>query len=249
MSDRTILRLKLLGVLGVSTAFWLVFFWYRDELTLAALARHESTLRGWWREQPLVMAVLAFVVYVVVTGLSLPGATVMSLMYGWLFGFWPALSVVSIANSLGATLAFLISRFLFHDVVQQQFGGRLSGFNEALRREGAFYLFILRLTPAVPYFVINVVMGLTPLKTWTFWWVSFLGMLPVSAAFVWAGSSVPSVEELGRRGVTGILTPQLLIAFALIGAMPIIARRTAIAWRRRRTQQESQPTVDSSPVA
>jgi uncharacterized membrane protein YdjX (TVP38/TMEM64 family) len=108
----------------------------------------------------------------------------MTLLYGWFFKFVAALLVVSFASTTGTTLAFLLSRYLLRDAIQQKFGERLAGFNGALEREGAFYLFTLRLIPAVPFFVINVVMGLTPIRVWTFWWVSQLGMLPGTCVFV-----------------------------------------------------------------
>ncbi|MEZ6051815.1 MAG: TVP38/TMEM64 family protein [Planctomycetaceae bacterium] len=159
------------------------------------------------------------------TGLSIPGAVALTLMYGWFFGFWRGVILVSFASTTGATVAFLLARFLLQDVVQAKFGDRLKAFNQALEREGAFYLFTLRLIPLFPFFVINLVMGLTPLRTSTYWWVSQLGMLPGTAVYVYAGSSVPDLATLAERGTSGILTPNVLIAFALLGLFPLVIRK------------------------
>jgi uncharacterized membrane protein YdjX (TVP38/TMEM64 family) len=222
-----------LGFATLSVSVWTLVIVYRDQLTLETLVRQEAALRHTLATSPGVVYVSTAAVYVAVTALSLPGATVLTLGCGWLLGFWPGLMLVSLASTTGATLAFLLSRYLFRDYVQARYGERLTRFNEALAREGAFYLFTLRLTPAVPYFVVNVVMGLTPLRTWTYWWVSQVGMLPVTALFVWAGASVPSAAVLAERGASGILTPQLVIALTLIGLLPLLARWGLQAWRRR----------------
>uniref|UniRef100_A0A7C2K0C6 TVP38/TMEM64 family membrane protein n=1 Tax=Schlesneria paludicola TaxID=360056 RepID=A0A7C2K0C6_9PLAN len=196
------------------------------------MAARETQLRWLIAEQPLLMYAAAFVVYVAVTGLSLPGATVLTLTYGWLFGFWRCLVLVSFASTTGATVAFLLSRFLFREAIQSQFGDRLEKFNEALRREGAFYLFTLRLVPQVPFFVINAVMGLTPLPTWTFWWVSQVGMLPGTAVYTWAGASVKDLRTLAERGVGELLTPQLFAAFLVLGLFPWIVKWLVAAFRK-----------------
>lgn len=194
-------------------------------LTLETIAEREADLRGWYRDSPWLLAGAAFGVYVAVTGLSLPGAAVLTLACGWFFGFWQALLLVSFASTTGAFVAFLLSRFLLQDAIQQRFQDRLATFNEALERDGAFYLFTLRLIPAVPFFVINLVMGLTPLRAWTFWWVSQLGMLPGTCVYTWAGSTIPSAGELAEAGVGQILSLELVIAFVVLGVFPLVVRR------------------------
>ena len=129
--------------------------------------------------------------------------------------------LISFASTTGATIAFLLSRYLFRSAIQEKFGKRLLRFNEALQREGPFYLFTLRLIPAIPFFVINVVMGLTPLKTFTYWWVSQLGMLPATFVYVYAGSSVPTLAQLAERGTSGILTPRILGALVFAWALSV----------------------------
>ena len=209
----------------VAVAFAAIYFLFRDQLSLESLAAREQQLREFSQQHPLAACAIAFSIYVAVTGLSLPGAAAMTLVIGWYFGFSRGVVLVSFASTSGATLAFLLSRYLFRDVIERRFGDRLQAFNEALQREGAFYLFTLRLIPAVPFFVINVVMGLTKMRTWTFWWVSQLGMLAGTCAFVYAGSVVPNLQTLAERGAGGIFTPQLIAAFVVLGLFPLVIRK------------------------
>ena len=173
---RAVLLLAIVGAVGVT--IWK----FGDQLSLSSLAERESEFRQFQSDHPVTVYGVAFLIYVAVAGLSLPGAAGMTLIMGWLFGFWRGVLVVSFASTAGATVAFLLSRYLIRDAIQNRFGDRLAKFNEALEQEGAFYLFTLRLIPVVPFFVINVVMGLTPIKVTTFWWVSQLGMLAGTAA-------------------------------------------------------------------
>ena len=219
---------KLIILLVVGAVIAIAYTQFGDALSLDSLAKQESQLRSFQEQHPVLVFGLAFLIYVVVTGLSLPGAAVLTLVYGWYFGFVPGVIVVSFASTMGATMAFLLSRFLFRDAIQSRFGERLDKFNESLEKEGPFFLFTLRLIPAVPFFVINAVMGLTPIKTLTFWWVSQLGMLAGTAVYVYAGSRVPSLQKLADEGVKAVFTPsqltQIFIAFVLLGLFPLIAR-------------------------
>jgi uncharacterized membrane protein YdjX (TVP38/TMEM64 family) len=221
-------KLALLAVLVAVIAVGYVLV--RDRLTLDALATQEARLRELRHAHAVLSYGAAFLLYVVVTGLSLPGATVLTLAYGWFFGLVRGVILVSFASTTGATLAFLLSRYLFREAVESRLGDRLARFNDQLRRDGPFYLFTLRLIPAVPFFVINAVMGLTPIATWTFWWVSQLGMLPGTAVYVYAGSSVPSLETLANAGIGAVFSPgqltRILIALALLGLFPLAARLT-----------------------
>lgn len=217
-------RLLVLGLVGL--VGYAAFSQFGDQLSLSQLAARESEFRMYQAAHPVLIYVAAFAAYVLVAGLSLPGATAMTLLMGWLFGLWRGILVVSFASTLGATLAFLLSRYLLRNAIQQQFGTRLKTFNEALEREGAFYLFTLRLIPAAPFFVINVVMGLTPLRLGTYWWVSQLGMLPGTAVYVYAGSNFKGgLQGLAEHGVAGILTTELLISFVLLGLFPILVKK------------------------
>jgi len=222
------------AVLVIVVSLVAVFVRYRESLSFDSLIARQAALQQSVVEQPTVVLGSAFILYVVITGLSLPGAAVLSLAYGWLFGFARGLVLVSFASTAGATVAFLMSRFLFRDAIRSRFGDRLTAFSEALAREGAFYLFTLRLIPQVPFLVVNLLMGLTPLRTTTFWWVSQLGMLPGTCVYVYAGSSVSSLETLRDNGVSGLVTWQLLLAFTLLGLFPLIVRRTMSQWNQRR---------------
>jgi len=240
---------KLLVVALVVGAGSIGYFQFRDTLTLEYLASREAELRSVQQDHPLLVYGVAFLIYVAVTGLSLPGAIVLTLTCGWFFGFWRGLVFVSFASTTGATVAFLVSRFLLRDSIQQRFGDRLETFNQALEREGAFYLFMLRLIPAVPFFVINVVMGLTPVRTRTYWWVSQLGMLPGTAVFVYAGASVPNLATLAEQGAQGLLTPQLLVAFALLGLVPLVLKKVVQHFRPEVSAENSDATGPAGKVS
>lgn len=225
---------KVLLLAGLVAAFWYFSAYHREELTLERIAQRRAQFDAFRQQHPLGVYGVAFLIYVVVTGLSLPGAAVLTLSYGWFFGFVRAVILVSFASTTGATLAFLLSRYLFRDLIQRKFGDRLQTINESLQKEGAYYLFTLRLIPAVPFFVINAVMGLTPMRVRTYWWVSQLGMLPGTCVYVLAGSQIPSAEELVRQGVGGIMKWQMWLAFALLGIFPLVVKRAMRWWSARR---------------
>ncbi len=212
---QTCVRNRLVLVATVAAVAIVAYVGLRPYLTLEALAKQEANLRELYEQQPVLIYAAAFFIYVVITGLSLPGATGLTLAYGWFFGLVRGLILVSFASTAGATLAFLLSRYLFRDAVRSRFGDHLTKFDDALRREGPYFLFTLRLIPAVPFFVINAVMGLTPIRTSTFWWVSQLGMLAGTAVYLYAGSTVPSLQTLPDEGIGAVFTPgqitQLLI--------------------------------------
>ncbi len=174
--------------------------------------------------RPLRAALLFFAAYVAVTGLSLPGAAIMTLVAGAVFGLLWGTIIVSFASTLGATLAFLASRFLLRDWVQEKFGDKLKPVNDGIAREGAFYLFALRLVPAFPFFAINLLMGLTPIRTWTYYWVSQLGMFAGTVVFVYAGTQLGAFK----------ISAGLLFAFALLGIFPLVAKKALNALKARK---------------
>ena len=241
---------KKLAVLFVVVAVFGVAFWlFGDQLSLQKLAEREADFRSYQQRHPVLVYFVAFATYVVVAGLSLPGAAGMTLLNGWLFGMVPGVILVSFASTTGASVAFLLSRYLLRDVIQSKFGQRLQSFNEALRRKGAFYLFTLRLIPAVPFFVINVVMGLTPVRLGTYWWVSQIGMLPGTAVFVYAGSSVPDLQTLAQQGVGGILSPNVLIAFVLLGLFPLAVKKVMSLFSRPGDAKPADLSDRESPIS
>ncbi|MBA6411715.1 FAD-dependent oxidoreductase [Parahaliea sp. F7430] len=188
-------------------------------LSLAFLQQQIDNLQSYYSDKPVLSWLLFLLIYIAVTALSIPGAVIMTLAGGAVFGFSTGLLLVSFASSLGATLAFLVARYLLRDTVQQRFGDRLKTFNQGIEKDGAFYLFTLRLVPVFPFFLINLVMALTPLKTWTFYWVSQLGMLAGTAVYVNAGTQVAQLSSPGD-----ILSPSLIGGFVLLGVFPWLAR-------------------------
>ncbi|TQV69616.1 pyridine nucleotide-disulfide oxidoreductase [Exilibacterium tricleocarpae] len=210
------MTLKKLIVLGVVVAAITAFFVFNGQQYLSL-----DQFREWVTEEPVLTAGLYFAIYVVVTGLSLPGAAIMTLIGGAIFGLWWGLLLVSFASSVGATLAFAVSRTLLGDWVQEKFSAQLQTINRGVEKDGAFYLFSLRLIPIIPFFVINLAFGLTPIRTWTFYWVSQLGMLAGTFVYVNAGAELGAVEELSA---SGILTPGIISAFLLLAAFPFLAR-------------------------
>lgn len=215
------MRIKQILVL-VLIALAFAAAWHFDltaNLEFSVLQQRIDELRLWYDDNPLLAGVIYVAAYVLVTALSIPGAAVMTLAGGALFGFWYALLLVSFASSIGATLAFLVSRVLLRDWVQGRFGKQLSAVNAGFARDGAFYLFSLRLVPLFPFFVINLLMGLLPIRAWPFYWISQLGMLPATAVYVNAGTQLGQLDS-----AAGILTPSLLMSFVLLALFPYIAR-------------------------
>jgi len=193
-------------------------------LALEQLRAHEEAVQRTFRQHPAGTAAAYFLAYVAVTGLSLPGAAVLTLVGGAAFGLLWGTVLVSFASSIGATLAFLASRFLLRDWVQARFGARLRAVNEGVAKEGAFYLFALRLVPAVPFFLINLAMGLTPMRAATFYAVSQVGMLAGTIVYVYAGTQLATFR----------LSAGLVVAFTLLGLFPLAARRALAAVKARR---------------
>jgi pyruvate/2-oxoglutarate dehydrogenase complex dihydrolipoamide dehydrogenase (E3) component/uncharacterized membrane protein YdjX (TVP38/TMEM64 family) len=190
-----------------------------DALTLDQLKSRQAELEAWTRANLWLASLLFFAGYVVVVALSIPGAAVMTLAAGAMFGLLHGTVLVSFASTLGATLAFLVARFLLRKPLRDRYGERLRTFDAGIERDGAFYLFTLRLVPLFPFFMINLLAGLTTLRTWTYFWVSQLGMLPGTVVYVYAGTQLARIESPGD-----VLSPGLVAAFALIGLMPLLTR-------------------------
>lgn len=223
-------RLRVAIVLGIVLLLGLVIWldpgrWWN----LVSLQREQALLVAKVARQPLFSMAVFFAIYVFATALFLPGTMLLTIAGGALFGFLTGTLLVSFASTLGAVIAFLGSRFLFRDWVQARFGSRLAEVNAGVERDGAFYLFSLRLIPVLPFFIINPLMGLTSMRTRTYALVSQLGMLPVSATFALAGTQLARIES-----TRDILSPTLLGSFALLGVLPMLFRRLLNALRARR---------------
>ncbi len=215
-----------LGVLAVALFFLLdLDAW----LTLDSLKSSQQLFRDLYGAHPVLVPGFYFCVYFSIIALNLPGAAVLTLAGGALFGFWEGMLLASFASTLGATMACFMTRYLFREPVQKRFGPALKKINEGIVREGAFYLFTLRLIPVFPFFVINLLMGLTRLPLLTFYWVSQLGMLPGTMVYINAG------RELGRiDSLRSVLSPSLLISFVLLGLFPFTVKKIMDAVQKRR---------------
>ena len=198
-------------------------------LTLDYLKSSQTAFAELYANQPLTVAAVYFLIYVAATALSLPGATIITLAGGAIFGLLWGTVIVSFASSVGATLAFLMSRFVLRSSIESKFGNRLTEINKGIEKDGAFYLFTLRLIPVVPFFVINLVMGLTKMKARTFYWVSQIGMFAGTIVYVNAGTQIAQIESL-----KGILSPGLIGSFVLLGLFPLIARKIVEAVKKRK---------------
>ena len=196
----------------------------KQYISIEFFQSQRAAIEGYFHENPVQTGIIFFLVYVAVTGLSLPGAAILTLVAGAIFGLVWGVVIVSFASSIGATLAFLASRYLLRDWVQAKFADKLKPINEGIEREGAFYLFALRLVPAFPFFVINLVMGLTPIRTWTFYWVSQVGMFAGTVAYVYAGT------QLGQFKISA----GLIAAFVILGIFPIVAKKVLDAIKARK---------------
>ena len=212
-------QIILLGAIVVVVALFFVFDLGRH-LNLEYFQNQRSAVVGFYEENALLFIVAFLAIYFAMATLSLPGATMMALAAGAVFGLAVGLVLVSFASTIGATLACLLARYLFRDAVQNRFGKYLGRINEGVEKDGAFYLFALRLVPAVPFFVVNLVMALTPIRLWTFYWVSQLGMLAGTAVYVNAGKEIGQLESLA-----GIVSPTLVMSFVLLGVFPFIAKK------------------------
>ncbi len=198
----------------------------RQYFTLDNAKAYQQLLTDLISQHFWLAASVYFVSYVVLTALSIPGATVVTLLGAAAFGFWTSLLLVSFASSIGATLAFLMSRYFLRSWVQKRFGDKLLTINQGIERDGAMYLFSLRLIPIFPFFIINLLMGITPITTLRFYWISQIGMLPGTAVYLNAGTQLAQIDSL-----SGIISPSVLMSMALLGVFPILAKWMITKWK------------------
>jgi pyruvate/2-oxoglutarate dehydrogenase complex dihydrolipoamide dehydrogenase (E3) component/uncharacterized membrane protein YdjX (TVP38/TMEM64 family) len=222
-------KIILLLALVLLSGFFYFIFDLGQYLDLAYLKERQRDFQAALAAAPLQITAIFFAIYVAVTALSLPGATILTLAAGALFGVAAGTVLVSFASTIGATLAFLVSRFLLRDWVRQRFGSRLETIDRGVQRDGPFYLLTLRLVPVFPFFAINLGMGLTGIRTWTFYWVSQLGMLAGTLIYVNAGTQLGRIES-----VRGILSPEVVGAFVLLGLFPLLAKKVLEAFKARK---------------
>ena len=227
MSKKTTQRIAILvGIIIIVVLF--IVFDLEQYLTLTYLKSSKESFGALYGDHPVLVVGAYMLIYIVVTGLSLPGAAILTLAGGALFGFLVGTIAVSFASTIGATLACFFSRFILRDWVQGRFGDKLSTINQGIEQEGPFYLFILRLIPVFPFFVINLVVGLTHMRLTTYYWVSQIGMLPGTMVYVNAGKELGKLESL-----SGILSPSLLVSFVILGLFPITVKKV-MGWYQKR---------------
>lgn len=223
------MKKALLVVLAISALVAYFVFDLGQYLSLENFKAQQAEILAAKNAQPVLYIAGFFLIYVAVTGLSIPGAAIMTLIAGALFGLVFGTILVSFASTIGATLAFLGSRYVLRDWVQSKFGERLKAVDDGLAKDGAFYLFTLRLIPVFPFFVINLLMGLTRIRTWTFFWVSQLGMLAGTIVYVNAGTQISQIES-----TSGLLSPMLIGSFVLLAFFPWAAKGLIAFVNRRR---------------
>ncbi|MCG9774971.1 TVP38/TMEM64 family protein [Vibrio diabolicus] len=207
---------------------------FSQYLTLENAKAQQEALTTYIDQNFVFSAAIYFFAYIAITAFSIPGAAVVTLLGAALFGFWTSLLLVSFASTMGATLAFLSSRYLLRDWAQNKFGNKLIAINQGVEKDGAFYLFSLRLIPVFPFFLINLLMGLTPMSVGRFYLTSQVGMLPGTAVYLNAGTQLATIESL-----SGIISPAVLASFALLGLFPIITKWVMNKVRPTPSQQNS----------
>ncbi len=227
---------KVLLLLLIAIVVWIFFYFdLASYLTLDAIKTHQNALNAYYQHQPVLLITIYFFIYVISVAVSLPGATILTIAAGLLFGNLGGVVIVSFASTIGATLAFVASRYLLRHWVESRFGQRLEAINQGIKSEGAFYLFTLRLVPLFPFFMINLLMGLTRMRAITFFWVSQIGMLPGTLVYVNAGTQLAKLDA-----IQGILSPTLIGSFILIGVFPLIAKRIVEALKTHQVYQPYQ---------
>ena len=232
MTKHHVIKLAALTGLVVGLiSLWLLFD-LGQYTNLEFLKSSQQLLLGWQEQHRLSFIIGFFVIYVLATALSLPGAgTLLTLAAGALFGIVQGLLLVSFASTIGASLAFLTARYLARDLVQQKFSKTLEKINQGIDREGGFYLFTMRLVPLFPFFAVNLLMGLTSIRLWPYYWISQLGMLPGTAIYVNAGTQLSEIDSL-----SDIASPAIIISLALLGIFPLLAKKVLALLQRRRRQ-------------
>ena len=233
MNSNLIKKLAIVGVILVLIILFKILG-LGQYLTLDYLKEQQAAFTSLYNGHPVTVIGVYMLIYIVVTALSLPGAAVMTVAGGAMFGLVTGTIAVSFASTIGATLACLVARYLLRDGVQKKFEDKLVKINKGMEKEGGFYLFSLRLVPIFPFFIINLVMGLTSIPLRTFFWVSQLGMLPGTIVYVNAGKELAKIDSL-----SGILSPGLLFSFILLGLLPIITKKLLSFLRQRKSSDNA----------
>lgn len=221
LNTKALIIVAILVLIGLFFTFDLGRF-----LTLDYLQSQRQGFLDYYNANPVQTLSIYAIIYIIATSLSLPGAVILTLAGGALFGLAVGTVIVSFASTIGATVAFLVARFILRDTLQSKYSDKLKSINEGIEKDGAFYLFTMRLIPAFPFFIVNLVMGLTPLKTMTYFFVSQIGMLPGTIVYVNAGTQLGQLKSL-----SGILSLNMIGSFALLGIVPLIIKKALAHFR------------------
>lgn len=227
MQAATVKRIVIIGIIACLVGSYFLFD-LGQYFSLEYLKSSRERFQALYDEHTFLVIGAYFLIYVTATALALPAATVITLAGGALFGFVTGTIVVSFASSIGAAVAFVVARYLLRDWVQGRFGDKLEKINQGIEKEGAFYLFTLRLIPLFPFFVINTVIALTPMRLFTYYWVSQVGMFPATLVYVNAGKELGQIDS-----ISGLLSPSLIISFAILGFFPLVMKKV-LGWYQSR---------------
>lgn len=227
--NRKMVKKVVIGVVIIGLVIAFKVFDLGQYLTLSYIKESRDKFELLYGEYPVAVIASYMGIYILTTSLSLPGAAVLTIAGGALFGLWVGTFVVSFASSIGATLACFVSRFLLRDWIQGRFADRIKSVNEGIEKEGAFYLFTIRLIPVFPFWMVNILFGLTKIPLFRFYWVSQLGMLPVTMVYINAGKELAKIESL-----RGILSPGLIVSFVLIGGFPIMVKKLIAIFKAKK---------------
>lgn len=229
--NRKMMEKIVIVAIGILAVALFQYFDLSQYVTLAYLKKTQAQLQTFYAENRLLMMAAYMAIYITATALSLPGAIILTLAGGAVFGLFVGTVLISFASTIGATLACFVSRFLLRDWVQDKFGDKLGVVNEGVRKEGPLYLFTMRLIPAFPFFVINLVMGLTKMPLLTFYWISQLGMLPGTLVYVNAGKELARISSPGD-----IMSPGLIFSFVILGLFPLVTKKVLAFYKGRKLQ-------------
>jgi uncharacterized membrane protein YdjX (TVP38/TMEM64 family) len=228
--NSTLLKRLLIVLAGIIAVALFYYFDLKHYLTLSYIKESQEYFQQLYTNNRFLVISSYMAIYIAVTALSLPGAAIMTLAGGGLFGFTVGTITISFASTIGATVACVVSRYLLRDGVQGKFGDRLTAINKGIGEEGAFYLFTVRLIPVFPFFIVNLLLGLTKMPLLTYFWVSQLGMLPGTMVYVNAGKELAKIDSLG-----GILSPGLIASFVILGLFPITVKKIMGFYRKKRS--------------
>ena len=223
-------------VLMLFCVFFVFFYFDAGQyLNLEYIKQQQSSIDSAYQQNPASFILLFSFSYILMTALSIPGATLFTLVAGALFGLMTGTIIVSFASTIGATLAFLASRYLFRDKVQSRYGDKLEWINNGIEEDGAYYLFTLRLVPYIPFFLINLLMGMTRLPTAVYFFVSQIGMLPATIIYVNAGKQLASINSL-----SDIVSPTIILSFTILGLFPLLAKKVVNTIRQGKSREQNE---------